>query len=842
MKKNFFKKLSFVLALAMMVSVITPAAGAFAATAPKLNSAKQYLYLDAKDGKQVYDFNIANKQKGWKYEWSSNNEDVAEVASNGLTTAVGIGTAKVSVVIYDKDGEEVKELKATVIVKDNIRELTITNTPAGDKLAVDQENDFNRSFVTSSGSTKKTTSITRWSVDKADKATINDSGLFKATEAGKYVITARSFQSTAKYDLWKTDNAKYAGYVTATATYEVTVKVSIKDVKLVTPRQLQVTFDSSVKDKVDGKEDIVINRKLDDTHTALVPVSALDSVSADGKTVTFSVYDRLEDTKTYTVAVADTSFDKYVQLGTPVSIAMENQTIPAGVATEPTYVLLDQYGVNVREIYDSYVAKNSTIPWDSTSPHKLKLADKTVAFVEYSYVIVDTTNASVTTITTGQKSVTGSATTITGTTVEYYVGVNPWDEWWLSTKSVALDNFNATLHARVMQSNGQYTQSNQLVFESLNAAILVVDRFTGKLYPVAPGVALVRVMDTNSNTVGYINVEVTAKSSTTYVELSASSVTLSNGYKPGSGAAAIPESVTVTLKNVDQYGEKTNTVVKESYFATAARGNDTDMVSASVSGNTVTFTAKAGKTGTVVYFVKTSEDRTVTITVTVATPGVVANYAINSNLTEIDSYKDNWTDDTIKFTTFAVDARGVKVEQVISGAALAGQTLEYTITGPTGFTTVHPTEVNGEVSFTADDTSANFPNGTYTFTVKINGISYAKNFTVKNGREALTARVTQVTKTVVSGTAINAAIADVVELKVGSNDVTESTAIQEVIYSSGNAAMLTSNATDTAAVNNFAITGTSGQSVQVFVTKVKMNDGGVIRTVDVNTLFTFTIQ
>ena len=49
MKKNFFKKLSFVLVLAMIVSVIAPAAGAFAATAPKLNATKKYLQLD-KDG------------------------------------------------------------------------------------------------------------------------------------------------------------------------------------------------------------------------------------------------------------------------------------------------------------------------------------------------------------------------------------------------------------------------------------------------------------------------------------------------------------------------------------------------------------------------------------------------------------------------------------------------------------------------------------------------------------------------------------------------------------------------------------------------------------------------
>ncbi|HHT57528.1 hypothetical protein, partial [Herbinix luporum] len=195
MKTKFFKKLSFVLVVAMVLSVFYPAAGAFAAAKkPTLNSTNKYLHLDV-EGKNKFNFNINNKKSGWKYYWESANEDVAVVNSkNGVTTATGVGKTKVTVTITDKNKEVVTKLYATVTVRDNIKTVKITNIPEGNKLAVGQENDFNRSFVTVSGSTKKTSAITRWTVD-SDKATINDKGVFVANEAGEYTITARSFQS-----------------------------------------------------------------------------------------------------------------------------------------------------------------------------------------------------------------------------------------------------------------------------------------------------------------------------------------------------------------------------------------------------------------------------------------------------------------------------------------------------------------------------------------------------------------------------------------------------------------------------------------------------------------------
>ena len=44
--KNFFKKLAFVLALAMVVTAIAPAAQASAAAQPTLNATSKKIYID----------------------------------------------------------------------------------------------------------------------------------------------------------------------------------------------------------------------------------------------------------------------------------------------------------------------------------------------------------------------------------------------------------------------------------------------------------------------------------------------------------------------------------------------------------------------------------------------------------------------------------------------------------------------------------------------------------------------------------------------------------------------------------------------------------------------------
>lgn len=311
MKKNFFKKLSFVLALAMIVSVLAPAAGVFAADELKLNKSERTLLL-GQEGKDEYNFNIVGtKGKGWKYEWSSSDEDVATVASNGVTTAVGVGTADITVDITDKKGEDVASLTAKVTVKNNIKEITeiymqTKDAPALDKLLANTEYDFGRKFETYGGLTT-TTSKTYWTVN-SDNATIDKNGVFKATEAGTYTITAYAFQSWAKCDDWKALNDPAATLnVLATKSIDVTVVPSIVEAKQVDADTVQITFDSDMS-KTDianaSKMFKIVGTKEVSTGTEKIKKVTLDN---SGKVATVDMYVTLAVSTEYKFAFGDLS-------------------------------------------------------------------------------------------------------------------------------------------------------------------------------------------------------------------------------------------------------------------------------------------------------------------------------------------------------------------------------------------------------------------------------------------------------------------------------------------------------------------------------------------------------
>lgn len=103
MMKSFFKKLAFMMALAMVISLAAPAAQASAAEAKKFTYAYQKggkvtsLRMEVEDEvdlcfKGVKDY--ANYAKE-DFDWRSTDEDVVTVDNNGVVTAVGNGIAQV---------------------------------------------------------------------------------------------------------------------------------------------------------------------------------------------------------------------------------------------------------------------------------------------------------------------------------------------------------------------------------------------------------------------------------------------------------------------------------------------------------------------------------------------------------------------------------------------------------------------------------------------------------------------------------------------------------------------------------------------------------------------------
>lgn len=683
MKTKSFRKLSFVLAVAMILSVFYPAAGVFAASKPKLNATSKTLLL-AVDGRDEFDFNIKNKKSGWAYEWESSDTDVAEVDDKGLVTAVGVGSATITVYITDKKtGEEVKELSAKVTVKDNIKTVKISNAPEGNKLAVGQEYDFNRSYVTNSGSTKKTTSITRWEVTPAENAKIDDSGLFVANAAGEYTITARSFQSKAKYEAWLADKEANAAYVLAEDSIKITVAPSMVEVKQKDLDTITVTFDSAMK-----QEDLAKNLKvyyLAGTTKVLHQISAI-TLDSTNKVATVDFYGKLVKDTTYVVEYPDMESKEFKSAAAKYTdvVSGEILTKTAQIATPEKLeiALYDKNGVNIADNNNDNDALLNRVELKSSN-NATTLVGRNLSM----YKVGDTTTISVTyhtydyDLTTGQEI---GVVTFEGvvTCVEKKTdNVGVLNAYTVVTKSGTKKqaDFSNVKHSIAAGDSGYYLavqlkgkkadgtdlyttnvdSDAGFKYVTSNKDILIVGEYDGFVYPVREGTASV-VVSYNDVVVGTAVITVVGARKVANVTLDATSFKLSND-----DDVQDTKSVTVTVK--DQLGDDyTNCGIE-----TTINGNINDhgLLTSVASANPIVFNAANVPQGTYTYTVKVTDYSTWTtttrfISVTVLAPSSDDNvyyYAVEPDKTEYDMNLTSWdTNENVTLSLFGYASNGVR--------------------------------------------------------------------------------------------------------------------------------------------------------------------------------------
>jgi len=680
MKTKFFKKLSFVLAVAMVLSVLYPAAGVFAAKKPKLNATSKYLHLDV-EGKNEYDFNISNKQKGWKYDWESADEDVVVVDNKGVVTATGVGKTKVTVYITDKDGEEVAKLSAKVTVRDNIKEVKITNIPEGNKLAVGQENDFNRSFVTVSGSTKKTSAITRWTVEPSDTATIDDKGVFKATKAGKYTITARSFQSKEKYEYWLSDNEAYKDYVLATDSVEVTVAASMVEAKQYDLSKVNVLFTSPMTEE-EVKNNIYVHYMIGDVAVKEQEIKSV-KISDDGMTATVEIYDTFVPKVRYKVTYTDMEPVSFIAATTnPEDVKGIDITTSKVTVFEPTrikYNLINENGVIINQPVDVNnlgvrVTFESSNELTSLYNDELTIFNKgdvtTVKATYHTYEWVD-----------GQE--------IVYTDTQAIVGVEEADVLpkgilaWTIVKDDETPNYDKVNHFIAAEDNDRVLNvkielsdeskisshdDNLIKLTSSDSSVLFVDE-TGYLVPVKEGKVRVTV-EYDNKYVGSFEVTVSAKRKAARMVVEDAVYSLSNYDKHPSWS----DEVTVKAYLKDQYGYdfeyEPDLRIRALSQKAIARDGEEEMA---IGGNSYTFNPKGVAVGRYQYLVYDAAYPTITAQVTfdVKAP----NSEAETWKVEISgAYKDGKIDTVVKAPedknkTFSIQLMGYAKNGVKVGPA-----------------------------------------------------------------------------------------------------------------------------------------------------------------------------
>lgn len=674
MKTKFFKKLSFVLAVAMVLSVLYPAAGVFAASAPKLNRTEKTLHLDV-EGKNEYDFNISNKQKGWKYAWESSDENVVTVNEKGVVTATGAGKATVTVTITDKDGEVVDTLPATVTVRDNIKEVKISNPPEGNKLAVGQEYDFNRSYVTVSGRTKGSESITRWTVEPTEGATIvANSGLFTATAAGKYTVTARAFQSKAKYSAWLEDSETYKDYVLDEDSIEITVAPSMVEAKQKDLDTIEVTFDSAM-----AKEDLQKNLKVAYVAGATKVNHQIKDIKVEDKVATVDLYGDLIKAVTYVVEYPDMESVKFessaVKATEVVSGEVLTKTAQVSVEEEIQFALYDVNGVDVTAAFKDRVdiESSNTASYLNKGDKKLtmfKVGDTTTIKMTYHTYEYDlTTNTE-----KGAFSFEGIVTCIEKKadnvgTISAYTVTNKTADFDNAKHTVAAGDSGYTLYVQlkgtkadgselITKSTG--TAGEKFKFTSSDEKTMIINPETGSIYPIKEGTVSVVVYYDNVY-VGTAVINIVASRRVNAVNLSTQSLTLSNH-------ADVNDIGTVTVEVKDQLQDDySNISVTPKLVGTTSVAD----FSNKTKKTEIKFNAFGVAAGSYTYAIEvkdTANNFTVVryVYVTIQEPkGDSAYYEVKAASTEYDlKVKSGDTTETATLTIFGMANNGVKREKV----------------------------------------------------------------------------------------------------------------------------------------------------------------------------------
>ncbi|MBQ8798595.1 MAG: Ig-like domain-containing protein [Lachnospiraceae bacterium] len=600
--RSFSKKLAFVLAAAMVVTAIAPAASAKAADDMAINKSSQILYVneginhkgaagvaEGKGNVSEYDFYVKNKPEDWKktlkFEWTSSDEDVATVNKSGLTTAVGVGKATISCKIT-KDGEVVTTAKTKVTVKANAAEVEISNaaTVSGQAYEVGKTVDLNRTMYDEEGNktTKRGTYVTdytEWLCDKEEGVEITQSnGKYTFTKPGEYTLWCRTYQSS-KYTKTTAESDKITVTVVDT-NFDIKQETSKKftvffgqksDVKLA-----DVTVEQKVATELGGVENV--------NYMVRNVVMASDGLSASIDTFVDFVHNaeyvvkiKGFTTQTFTASVGDPE-SMVVYVGNAVA----NRQVTVGATENLKYKLYDAKNVDVTDKANSNL---SSVDYEIVYSDGYTLTDNFLYFDEvgdYATVVAtyhpgekyDSNGVEVGVFKSAETKFVATAQNQASIVAIEDWGVNAW-----SAKDVKLDNDNnadGQLWVKLKLSDGS-TQTVDYYdepiyvgetfigyanFTALNPDIVeVYESGTVDVYGRAVGFAPV-MFSYVTNIAGEdievpvksLTIEVKAKRAMKTVGYGSTSLVLSASPAQNDNSTKI-ENPTVSLSVKDQYGD-----------------------------------------------------------------------------------------------------------------------------------------------------------------------------------------------------------------------------------------------------------------------------------------------
>ncbi len=563
--KNFFKKLAFVLALAMVVTAIAPAAKASAATEPSFKYGSKKLYLGGDvtgNYGETYRFRF-NDAKGYTAKWKSSNANVATVdAKTGNIQAVAVGKATITATLTKK-GSDAVELKATVYVKQNAEKIgfgkmdAVKNMAVGDTGKVNVYRQVGTTKVWKQADKTVSTDVVKWTSSNPEVATVDKWGKVTAVAAGETTITATATQSEGSKAV-------------VSKSYTVKVAAGLVDAKQASKNTINVTFAGDLS-AVATKENVKVYSLVGSTKVLNV-VKEVKFDATDKTKAVVTVYTDLVKGTEYVVEYGDT---KAAFVGADLSkdavASLKITTVEAtkGVAKDIEVKAYDANGVEIPgDTVNSYI----TLSADSSSKYYLDEANKKITifnsgdvavvkatFHTYTYGTDYTENV----ITTTQEIKGVDAATLAMQTIDaftVFTGTDP--DFSKPNTALSVSDNDGSYRVAVKCTDNtsdkktvKSTDENQIAddkfrFESSDTTVLVINGDT--LYPVKEGSATV-IVKYNKVTIGAYNVTIGAKRVVSDVQVTVSSPKLSFNTVTGT-----VDSLEVKVVTKDQYGADIN--------------------------------------------------------------------------------------------------------------------------------------------------------------------------------------------------------------------------------------------------------------------------------------------
>lgn len=539
--KSIFRKIAFVLALAMVVTMFPVMNASAANNGNKYARTKDATLYVGGDANGDYEGCWAAqtktktwmKEEGYKSSYKTSDDSVVTVSKYGYVEAVSVGKAEITAT-FSKKGEEdivetfnvtVKKNAVSIALDKESQDALSAGLTAGDKVtlkAVQTDADGSNEGITDT--------VKFYCASKEDKEIIElnkDTGELTALKDGKATVVVQSCQY--EYDR---ETKKYKTTVAAKAEYSVEVEAAgIVSAKQINKNTVAITCGNAAAaaDLVANKTNLTVTYKIGEQD--IVGYINYNEVKVDGsddKVVNVTLYDELVKDYVYTFKYGEKSVAVTgVDLAAVTSIRIVTTTVAIGDVRTVEVKYYDANGVELPAekmtgVLSFNVKGGDRDYFTLTGNQIYFLEAKKTAILEASYIrgykndgSADEIKSNIVTITSVEQSAEDNQ--VDG----WAIGNDPnkpVKDWSYSkdAKSIAVNDSNWRLYGRYYvtpfggKAEAHYTseQYDGAIFEysTTNDSVLMVDSASGLLYPVAAGSATVIVRrvysDTNKPVIG----------------------------------------------------------------------------------------------------------------------------------------------------------------------------------------------------------------------------------------------------------------------------------------------------------------------------------------------------